>query len=198
MSRSKTGKERDEVEADLALLENLRWSKQQFFERTCEESSSRKEKILSVLRSEPTYQLAEFLYLLAARGIETVDDLARLADIHNRYIVELTKDPAKMTRLGLKSDRLHGAMFTADTMPRLLQNWRDRPGTFDQSNLGRLLVLVMSMETCRRVAMACTEAGFLKREKSPYGTILVSSNGALERIFESCARELRHRIRKGG
>jgi chorismate mutase len=198
MKRCKNRTERDEIEADLALLESLRWSKKELFDRICQESKSQDEKVLSVLRLEPAYQFAEFYYLLRARRIETEDDIQRLADIHNKYIVDLTKDPKKMARLGLNSERLLDAMFAADTMRRLAQIWRDRPGTLDQSNLARLLVLVMSTETCRKVAVACAKAGFLQREESPYGMMLVCSNGVLEQVFGGCIRDLRHRIHKGG
>ncbi len=197
MKRRNSTTERDETEADLALLESLRWSKKEFFDRICHESRSQDEKILSVLRLEPTYQFAEFYYLLRARRIETEDDIQRLADIHNKYIVDLTKDPKKMARLGLNSERLLDAMFAADTMRRLTQIWHDRPGTLDQSNLARLLVLVMSTETCRKIAVACAKVGFLQREESPYGMMLVRSNGVLEQVFGGCIRDLRHRIHKG-
>jgi hypothetical protein len=198
MKHGKDRTEREEIEADLALLESLRWSKKEFFDRICQESKSQDEKVLSVLRLEATYHFAEFYYLLRARKIETEDDIQRLADIHNKYIVDLTKDPKKMARLGLNSERLLDAMFAADTMRRLGQIWRDRLGTLDQSNLARLLVLVMSTETCRKVAVACAKAGFLQREESPYGMMLVCSNGVLEQVFGGCIRDLRHRIHKGG
>src|SRR5262249_26420519 len=165
MKRRNSTTERDEIEADLALLESLRWSKKEFFDRICQESRSQDEKILSVLRLEPTYQFAEFYYLLRVRRIETGDDIQSLSDMQNKYIVDLTKDPKKMNRLGLNSERLLDAMFAADTMRRLAQIWRDRPGTLDQSNLARLLVLVMSTETCRKIAVACAKAGFLQREE---------------------------------
>ena len=197
MKRRNSTTERDEIEADLALLESLRWSKKEFFDRICQESRSQDEKILSVLRLEPTYQFAEFYYLLRARRIETEDDIQRLADIHNKYIVNLTKDPKKMARLALNSERLLDAMFAADTMRRLGQIWHDRLGTLDQSNLARLLVLVMSTETCRKIAVACANAGFLQREESPYGMMLVLSNGVLELVFGGCIRDLRQRIHKG-
>jgi len=197
MKRRNSTTERDEIEADLALLESLRWSKKEFFDRICQESRSQDEKTLSVLRLEPTYQFAEFYYLLRARRIETEDDIQRLADIHNKYIVDLTKDPKKMARLALNSERLLDAMFAADTMRRLGQIWHDRLGTLDQSNLARLLVLVMSTETCRKIAVACANAGFLQREESPYGMMLVRSNGVLEQVFGGCIRDLRQRIHKG-
>src|SRR5262249_61699279 len=117
MKRRNSATERDEIEADLALLESLRWSKKEFFDRICQESKSQEEKVLSVLRLEPTYQFAEFYYLLRARRIETEDDIQRIADIHNKYIVELTKDPKKMARHALYSESMLGTLFTA-TMKR--------------------------------------------------------------------------------
>jgi hypothetical protein len=189
--------EEEAVQADLALLESLRWSRMVFVERICAESANQDESVLSMLRLEPTYQLAEFYYLLGARRLATEEHIQMLADAHNQYIVELTKDQDKMDRLGLSPERALDAMFTGDTLPRLLHNWRERPGSIDQSNLARFLVAVMSTETCRKVLVACERGGFLERERTPYGTMLVTSRGVLERIFGSCLRDLRARIARG-
>ena len=178
----------------LNLLENLRWSRKEFLDRICSSSSSQEERVLGTLRLDATYQLAEFYFLIGARGIETEADVKKLAELHNQYIVDIMKDPMKMSRIGLTRERALEAMFTSDTMPRLLQNWRDRKGAIDQSNLARLLMSVMSTETCRKIVVGCAEAGYLNREKTPYGTIVVSSNGKLEEIFGSCIRDLRKRI----
>jgi len=40
-----------------------------------------------------------------------------------------------------------------------------------QSNLARFLAALMSTETCRKIVVACAQAGFLLRERNPYGTI---------------------------
>jgi hypothetical protein len=184
----------DPVAADLAVLEVLRWGRKEFSERVCRESKVSKEAVLGVLRLDATYQFSEFFYLLGAHRIETADDLKKLAELHNQHIVGLTKDADKMARLGLKLDRLLDAIFTADTMPRLLQSWAAQPGSIDQSNLARLLVTVMAPETSRKIVVACCEAGYLRRDRTPYGTILVASNGGLERIFGDCLREIRLRI----
>jgi hypothetical protein len=186
-----------ELEADPVLLESLMWSKKEFFDRVCSESQSRDEPVLATLRLEATYRLAEFIFLLHARKIETADDIRSLADLHNQYIVDLRKDGPKMARLGLTPDRLLDNMFTDDTKQRLAQHWREHPGAIDQSNLARFLFAVMSSETCRKVVVDCAKAGFLNREKTPYGTILLSSTGSLERIFGACLRELRQRIQQG-
>jgi hypothetical protein len=184
------------VESDLALLENVRWARKAFLDRICAESASQDEDVLATLRQEATYEVAEFLYQLRARDIESAEQMGMLAEMHNQYIVDLTKDADKAARLGLNRARLLDAIFTADTLPRLLHHWAERPGTLDQSNLARFLAALMSTETCRKVVVACGEAGFFVRERSPYGTILVRSTGALERLFGQCLRDLRCRIEK--
>jgi len=184
-------------DAELTLLENLRWSRKEFQDRICITSQPGKDSVLEVLRLEATYQFAEFLFLLRARKIEAESDIHRLAELHNQYIVDLMKDPEKMERMSLSRERALEAMFTADTMPRLLQNWREKKGAIDQSNLARLLMSVMSTETCRKVVVACAEAGFVERTRTPYGTMLVQSTGQLEEIFGQVLRDLRTRIQKG-
>jgi len=185
-----------DLDKDLILLENMRQSRKDFVEQLCAASKIREETVLAILRSEAAYQFAEFFYLLRARSIDSVDALQSLAEMHNDFLVELAKDKVKMARLGLRSDRVLDAMFTADTLPRLLQGWRERAGTFDQSNLSRFLLTVMSSETCRKVVVACHKAGFLTRERTAYGTTVVYSNGSLENIYGSCLRQLRVRLSK--
>lgn len=184
----------DEVDKDLLFLECVSWMRVKFGERICERSRSQHERTLGVLRLEATYQMAEFLYLLAARGIRSSEQIEVLANVHNDYIIAVTKDRRKMQRLGLSSERLLDAMFTADTLPRLVQNWRENPGAIDQSNLARFLAAVMSTETCRKIVVACQAAGFVSRDKTPYGTVVISSLGILEEIFSQCLREARHKL----
>jgi hypothetical protein len=188
-----TTKEEREITRDLIFLESSRWMRKEFTEKICRESATQEDGVLGLLRLEATYQLAEFYYLLAARDLRTVEQLEALADLHNAHIVELTKDPAKMGRLGLVKDRLLDAMFTTDTLPRLLQNWRQKSGAIDQSNLARFLATVMSTETCRKVVVACVTGGFLERERTPYGTMLISSRGRLELTLGACIRAARKR-----
>lgn len=182
---------------DLELHESILWSKAILNERLAEQSRSRDPEHLATLRIEAAYQLCEFFYLLRARGIETADEIGRLADIHNMHIEHLCRDREKMKRLGVRHDRLLDAIFTADTLPRLRESWARQPGSIDQSNLARFLVTVMSTETCRKLAVAFAEAGYLDRSRSSYGTVLLRSTGALEQIFGGVLRDLRSRILGG-
>jgi hypothetical protein len=183
-----------QLSADLDMIEVFRWYRMVFAERLATASTSHDEDVLATLRLEATYQLAEFYYVLKARGIQTEEQIRTLAELHNAYIDDLTQDPAKMSRLGLKKERLLSAIFTSDTLPRLVQNWCERPGAFDQSNLARLLAVVMSAETCRRVVVACADAGLLLRERSSYGTVVIVSTGGLEDTLGRCVREARQRL----
>ena len=85
--------------------------------------------------------------------------------------------------------------FPADAVP-IGRPDQDSKGAIDQSNLARLLMGVMSTETCRKVVVACAEAGFLERKRTAYGTMLVHTTGKLEDIFGRILRELRSRIQK--
>ena len=182
------------VEADLMLQECLLWSRAELFERLTSASLSENQDILETLRIDAMAQFVEFFYLIRARKIETVDQLTRLAEIHNEHIDLLCRDAPKLKRLGLRKDRLLDAIFTSDTMPRLIETWKLHPGRIDQSNLARLLATVMSAETCRKLVVATADAGFLSRSKSAFGAVLVQSNGIMEQVFGSVLRDLRCRV----
>lgn len=180
-----------ELEQDLLLLEALREGRMEFFDRVLKLSAVEDHEMLVTLRQEPVYQLAEFLFALNAYGIASVDAVASLAELHNRYLRSLLDDQDKRRRIGLQSGRIERAFFDGDKMAKLLENWGRDPRAIDQSDLARFLVGVMSTETCRKVVVACHGAGFLKRERSPYGAVLVYSLGVLEETFGQCLRKTR-------
>lgn len=188
----------DALEADLSLLEQMLWCRSEACARLVSASASRDQDTLDMLRIEAMYEFAEYFYLLRARGIAAAGQVAALADAHNAHMVALSRDTAKMRRLGLRQERLLDAMFTADTLPRLLETWRQAPGTLDQSNLARLLVTIMSTETCRKLVVAAAAAGFLERRRSPHGPVLIRSTGVMEQVFGATLRDARSRIRAAG
>lgn len=189
--------DRAALDADLILHEGLLWARVALSERLVSASASREADLLDGLRIESMYQFCEFFYLLKARRIENVETVRTLADIHNQHLVELSRDKAKLARLGIRMERLLDAIFTGDTMQRLIEAWRDRPGQIDQSNLARFLVLVMSTETCRKLVVTSCEAGFLNRSRSAFGSMLVTTTGVMEQIFGGVMRDLRLRIERG-
>src|SRR5207245_9646374 len=80
---------------------------------------------------------------------------------------------------------------TGATMPLLLEVWGINRGSLDQSNLARFLVTIMSTETCRKLVVAFTTAGFLERSRTANGTVVIRSNGQIEEIFGASIRQLR-------
>lgn len=179
------------LEADLTLLEHLKSARKGFVEELCSASRDQSEDVLSVLRMDSTYLIAEFFYLIRAHRIDNAEQFQRLAELHNHYVSELIEDKERAARFGLSSDRLLDAIFTGDTMPRLIQQWTERPGAIDQSNLARFLVTLMSAETCRKIVVACEQAGFLHRERTRGGAAIVISDGVMEGIFAGHVRGLR-------
>ena len=134
-------------------------------------------------------QIAEFFFLLRAFGLDSEEKIRRYAELHNQHLEELQADRAKMRRLGLSPTRIRKGMFSPDSIPKLVENYRSGNAAIDQSDLARLLIEVMSPETCRKTTVLLTEAGYLERRRSPYQSVLVRSTGALERVF---SRSLRH------
>jgi hypothetical protein len=181
----------NELEADLYLLERMRYSRAQLNETICSASLSQASNVIETLRLESSYHLCEFFFLLKANGFYETDDIRMLADMHNRYLADILKDPVRMQRMNVSSDRLLQAIFTGDTMPRLLEVWRNNRGSLDQSNLARFLVTIMSTETCRKLVVAFTTAGFLERSRTAHGTVVIRSNGQIEEIFGASIRQLR-------
>jgi hypothetical protein len=167
----------------LALLEAIRQAKVDFFDALCAASASADPDVQAALRQEQVYQVAEFFYLLRAHGVVSPEAIRRLAEGNNAYLRALSRDPGKMERMGLFPERIKKAIFSEDQLGKLVENFRRTPPALDQSDLGRLLIIVMSVETSRKVCVGCAEAGFLSRVKSPYGAQLVRSNGTLERIY---------------
>jgi hypothetical protein len=169
----------------------MRYSRAQLNETICAASLSQESNVIESLRLESSYHLCEFFFLLKANGFYETDDIRMLADMHNRYLADILKDPVRMQRMNVSSDRLLQAIFTGDTMPRLLEVWRNNRGSLDQSNLARFLVTIMSTETCRKLVVAFTTAGFLERSRTAHGTVVIRSNGQIEEIFGASIRQLR-------
>jgi hypothetical protein len=172
-----------EYDAELALLGHIRASRSKFLSDVTSESGSREPDVISLLRSENTYILAEFLFQLRARRIDSSEKLEALVGAHNEFMARLAKDPILADRLGLNRDHILDAIITGEVLPRLRTYWSEYGAAIDQSTLARFLITLMSAETCRKVIVASEKAGFLDRVKKPGGTILVVSHGRLEEMF---------------
>lgn len=181
-----------EMAADLAFMETLRVMKARFQSAVIAAAKTDDTAVLAGLRQESLYQLAEFLFALRGYGIDDAPKLEQLASLHNDHLLAIRDDTARLRRFGLTVDRLESALFTGDVLRKLVANFTEAVGSIDQSDLARFLVTVMSTETCRKLLLSCERAGFLTRLRSPYGAVVVQSNGILEDIYASTLREARH------
>ena len=178
-----------ETMRNLRTCEALHEAKATFHNALVERSAVQDRHFIAQLRQEPPYQIAEFFFLLRGFRLDSEEKVRRYADLHNRHLERLQTDRAKMRRLGLSPTRVRKGMFSPESIPKLVENYRTGDGAIDQSDLSRLLIEVMSPETCRKTAVTLTDAGYLERRRSPYQSVLVRSTGALERLF---ARSMRH------
>ena len=180
-----------ETMRDIRTCEVLHEAKAAFQDALVEDSAVRDHHFVGQLRQEPVYQIAEFFFLLRAFRLDSEEKIRRYAEFHNRHLEGLQADRTKMRRLGLSPTRVRKGMFSPDNIPKLVENYRAGVAAIDQSDLSRLLIEVMSPETCRKTTVVLTEAGYLERRRSPYQSVLVRSTGALERVFARCLRHVR-------
>ncbi len=177
-----------EVAADLAFMETLRRMRARFLSEIASVSASPDH---GGLRQESFFQFAEFFYAIRTYGVDNAEKLERLARLHNEHVSQISKDRDRMRRYGLTSERINWAVFTEDTLRKLVANFSGTVPGIDQSDLARLLVTVMSTETCRKLVVAAETAGFVARVRSPFGAVLVVSRGTMERVYGDVIREAR-------
>ncbi|MDX1485326.1 MAG: hypothetical protein R3229_12685 [Alphaproteobacteria bacterium] len=186
-----------ELEADLALFEEMFSAKARFFDEVVDNRRPESGVEVSELRQETVYALAHFFYLLKVFKIDTPEKLRNFALAHNQNIRDLLEDRDERERLGIQPQRLEGAMFnTDDNLQRLEMNCGPKGIRLSQSDLARFLVEYMSAETCRGGIQVLCEAGYLNRSKSAIGAVLITSNGVLEDLFAGYIRSFREALNK--
>ncbi len=191
MSIDLEDRRQDDLEADIAVFENVSLARAFFFE-VVENRNKDSGVGARELRQDTVYQLAEFYYLLGVFEIDSGDGLARLGKAHNRKIEELCESPDLHDKLGIQPQRLHDAMFDSDEkFARLQANCGANGVRLSQSDLARFVIEYMSPETCRNVVKILAQAGYLHLTNSPFRAVLVASNGRLEEIYGEHIRSLR-------
>ena len=181
-----------EVAADLAFMETLRRMRARFQSEIVGACASKQPDVTSCLRQESFFQFAEFFYAIRTYGVDSAEKLKRLAMLHNEHLAQIDEDKDRMVRYGLNTERIRTATFAEEQLSKLMANFSGPAPGIDQSDLARLLVTVMSSETCRKLVVAADKAGFVKRVRSPYGAVLVVSLGIMERVYGDIIREARH------
>jgi hypothetical protein len=141
---------------------------------------------VDTLRSDNTFQIAEFFYLCEHFKLNDSGRIALYIDRHNRDMEDLRNDGPKMLQQGLLPQRIQGALFTDEQKNKVVENVASGRLRLDQSDLGRFLSPVISPETCRKTLVALADGGLLERRN--IGQVLVISTGALERYYRKHLR----------
>ena len=181
-----------ELEADILLFEEMFSAKARFFDQMVESRSPDSTVEIRELRQENIYEIAEFYYLLKIFKINSPAKLRKFGKSHNENIEELLQNKPERDKLGVQPQRLEEAVFdTEEKLDRLMANCRNGKIRLSQSDLARFVVEYMSFESCRTTVKILSDAGYLERSKSPFGAILIGSNGKLEGIFSTYIRSFR-------
>ena len=183
---------------DIRVCEAIHEARSAFQEALVAGSAIQERHFVRQLRQAPVYQMAEFFYLVRAFRLDSEEKVRRYAELHNRHLEAVRADPVKLHRLGLSPTRVQRGMFSPDSIPKLVENYRSGDAAIDQSDLSRLLIEVMSPETCRKTTVTLTEADYLERRRSPHQSVLVRSTGAMERLFARSLRHVRHALADDG
>lgn len=184
-----------ELDADIRLFEEMFSAKARFFDQMVENRGPESTAELRNLRQENVYEIAEFYYLLKIFKVDTPSKLRKFGITHNENIEELLLNKAERNKLGVQPQRLQEALFdTEEKLDRLKMNCNSGKIRMSQSDLGRFVVEYMSFETCRTTVKILSDAGYLENSKSPFGAILIASNGKLEEIFSRYIRSFRKAV----
>jgi hypothetical protein len=135
-----------------------------------------------LLRSNEALQIAEFFYLVKTFGLSDRRKIRLYLLRHNQDLKELIADKEKRDLLGLSRSRLEDGIFSEQGIEKVVQQIADGQLRLDQSDLGRLLITLISPETTRKAVVALAKGGLLTRVR--IGQVLVVSNGVLESYFE--------------
>lgn len=135
-----------------------------------------------IIRSESTYQIAEFYYLADEFRLADRRRIRAFLNRHNSDMDELLQDKNKRETMKLISQRIEEAKFKDFQIERVVENIIDNKLRLDQTDIGRLLSPLMSPETCRKALISLSKGGLINRIN--VGQALIISNGNLEKYFK--------------
>ena len=137
------------------------------------------------LKSDSVFQIAEFFFLLKCHGIRTARQVAEFARLHNEHLARVIASPEKLERLDRTRSQVDGASFSEVGIEKLVENFRRKPPSFDQSDLCRFLVTQQSFESCRKSLRVLRDVKLLDETRIAYGSKILHSPGTLEQVYRS-------------
>lgn len=174
----------ERLESDVEIVKAMRAARQAFSDGILDAAGSDRRDIRRVLTSDSVFQIAEFFFLLQCHGICTSEQIRAFGRLHNDYVRHAVTAPEKLEKLGRLRNQLEGAVFTDVGIEKLAENFVRNPPSFDQSDLCRFLLTQQSSESSRRSLVVLRETGLLDETRTAYGSVVLHSHGALERIYQ--------------
>jgi hypothetical protein len=192
-----------EESAELRCLSAMTNGRSYFFDAVVEHAGSHFQPsqpgrliadVIPVLRGDSVYDLAQFFYLAEELDLRNPGKFRMLIERHNHDMAEL-KNTSRMHVIGLNARRLDEAIFSEHQQRKIEDAGLDAHGKvrLDQSDLSKLMAVMMSPESCRQAVVALSEGALLLRRGR--GTVFVSSDGTLERYFREHLMRIDRTIR---
>ncbi len=171
---------REDLKRNFFALDRMRQKASRIFDRLAQESASKDEAVLRILRSDAVLALAEFIYAIHALGLTGPDDSLVLLDLHN----------ARAAAMAKRGDgHALDAPFTDFELLHFEEIWRASPGSLEQAMLARFLRHAMPNESVEPLMTACEAAGFVSRKAVRHART-VSSTGVIEAVVTECLPEI--------
>lgn len=179
---------------DIDLVVAMRAARMTFADGILCAAKVREKEMRRQLTSDSVFQIAEFFFLLQCHGIRTRKQIRAFGMLHNDYLRQTIASPEKLERLDRTKSQIDGAFFTDVGIEKMVENFHRKPPGFDQSDLCRFLVTQQSFENCRRSLKLLRETRLLQGTRIAYGSIILHSNGTLERIYRNHVNMLRSKM----
>lgn len=141
------------------------------------------EEDFDLLRGNEAFQIAEFYYLLQQFNLADPQRIRQFLYRHNDDMSAMIADKEKRIAMGLSASRLEEGIFSETQIEKVVQQISEGKLRLDQSDLGRLLCSLLSVEITRKSVVALARGGWLTRVK--IGHVLIVSSGVLEACFET-------------
>lgn len=193
--------------AEFRCLDAMRTARAIFLDEVVSAAQRHRDKILAqggsakeinvvTLRSDNTFQVAEFYFLCEHFRLNDSERIAMFIDRHNQDMTTLLKDTDKARQQGLLPQRIKEAIFTTEQKAKVVENVVNGKLRLDQSDIGRFLAPVISPETCRKTLVALADGGLLERRN--IGQVLVISPGVLENYYRGHLRYIANTLKTEG
>lgn len=175
----------------LQTFQILRKARTEFHNRLCKASDDPSLQTLQKLRHENTFVFTEFYFLLHSFDlINSPDRLETYIRNHNTQIIDLIENPDRRTLMGLEVPRLKRGLFKDEQIEKAVANIEGKTPGLDQADMQRLMIMLFSPETARRVLTTLEIAGFMQRVETPYRSKIVLSKGVIEKMFSKYLSEV--------